>query len=66
MAKDIGGLKIDRGDTPEPPQENRDRTAITGNAALAGQTPSPGGSVETPAEDDPAAIDLDSTRDRAS
>lgn len=67
MAKDIGGPKIDQGDTPEPPRENRDRdqTGITGTR-LEGETPSPGDRDETCAEDGPAAIDLDAAHDRAS
>jgi hypothetical protein len=70
MTKDEAGQATDRGRFAEPSQGNgdRDRTGTTGDAAMEGGKPSPGGGGpgEASGADGPEAIDLDSARDRAS
>jgi hypothetical protein len=70
MNKRSGGETINQGGAPKPTQSERDAEydEITGNVAVRGEKPSPGGRErgETTSNDKSSAIDLDPARDRAS
>jgi hypothetical protein len=70
MTKHSGGPTINQGGASKPTQGERDRefAGIAGNAAGKGEKPSPADRDrgESSSADDPAAIDLDTARDRAS
>jgi hypothetical protein len=70
MTKHSGGATINRGGASGPTRKERDRgfAGITGNAEEKGEKPSPGNRDrgETSSADEPAPVDLETARDRAS